>query len=106
MLCLIDSIVPYFYPIYFASEDELIETFNRDIKNGGLFVPTARPPLMDQEVSIEINLPSGEPSAMTFVAKVVHRIPSGDGAGVGIAFNDPQEVISRLGALVDEMRAD
>ena len=92
------------YPLYFATPEELEEVYERDIKNGGLFVPTVRPPAIDQEVTVELHLPRDRSAVTTFVAKVVHRIASGPDTGMGIAFSEPQDVVKRLGAIVDEMR--
>jgi len=92
------------FPLYFATTDELLEVFERDIKNGGLFVPNVRPAAMDQEVTVELNLPRERDAVLTFVAKVVHRIASGPETGMGVAFTDLQDVVSRLGTIVDEMR--
>lgn len=93
------------YPLYFTTVEELLEVFERDIKNGGLFVPTVRPAAMDQEVTVELNFPREANAVLAFVAKVVHRIASGPETGMGIAFSDPQDVVRRLGAIVEEMRA-
>lgn len=92
------------YPLYFTTLDELVEVFERDIKNGGLFVPTVRPAAMDQEVTVELNFPRESNAAMPLVARVVHRIASGPNTGMGIAFADPQDVVSRLATIVEEMR--
>ncbi len=91
-------------PIYFGSPEELLETFDRDISNGGLFVPTEREMELEQEVSIELHLPDSEEPVLTFAAAVVHRVDSGAATGVGVAFRNPTEVVDRLGPLVDSFR--
>jgi len=87
-----------------AELEKLLPVDERYIKNGGLFVPNVRPAAMDQEVTVELNLPRERDAVLTFVAKVVHRIASGPETGMGVAFTDLQDVVSRLGTIVDEMR--
>lgn len=92
------------FPIYFSSPEELIESYERDIKNGGLFVPSTRPASMDEAVTIELHLPRPEDPVLTFHARVVHRVGSGPDTGIGIAFHDQDEVINRLGPVVASLR--
>jgi len=92
------------YPIYFSTPQELVEAYDRDIRNGGLFVPTSRPAQMEQEISIELNLPRTEESVMTLVARVVHVVGSGPEAGMGVAFLSQGELMTRLSTIVDSMR--
>lgn len=90
------------FPVYFQSPDELHEVFERDIKNGGLFVPTARPAPMHAEVRIELHLPAPADRVVTFDAEVVHRVGSGPRPGMGIAFEDQAEVVEALKSLLPE----
>ena len=92
------------YPIYFSDVDELLEVYDRDIRNGGLFVPTSRPAAMDQEVSVELNLPRARQSVVTLIAKVVHRTEEGSSPGMGIAFSDPDLVVRTLEGLIQGVR--
>lgn len=92
------------FPIYFSDVDELLEVYERDIRNGGLFVPTTRPAEMDSEVSIELNLPQARKSVMTVVAKVVHRTDEAPNPGMGVAFSDPDGVVGSLFKLMQEVR--
>ena len=92
------------FPMYFGTPQELLDAYDRDIRNGGLFIPTIRPAAIDQEVSIELNLPSQVQSVLTFVAKVVHRVDAGTGVGMGIAFSNPEEVVNRLRGVIDTLR--
>jgi Tfp pilus assembly protein PilZ len=93
------------YPIYFSDVDELLEVYDRDIRNGGLFVPTSRPAPMDQEVSVELNLPRTRKSVVTVVAKVVQRTEDGPNPGMGIAFSNPDEVVGTLFDLIQDVRS-
>jgi Tfp pilus assembly protein PilZ len=84
--------------------DELLEVYERDMRNGGLFVPTSRPAEMDSEVSVELNLPQARKSVMTVVAKVVHRTDEPPNPGMGVAFSDPDGVVGGLFELMKEVR--
>lgn len=92
------------FPMYFPSAEELIEVYERDVKNGGLFVPTSRPAGMEEDVTIELHLPRPEDPVLTFDAKVVHLVGSGPSTGMGIAFLDQDEVISRLSPVIASLR--
>jgi Tfp pilus assembly protein PilZ len=92
------------FPIYFSDVDELLEVYERDMRNGGLFVPTSRPAEMDSEVSVELNLPQARKSVMTVVAKVVHRTDEPPNPGMGVAFSDPDGVVGGLFELMKEVR--
>ena len=92
------------YPMYFPSSEELVTIFDRDIHNGGLFVPTTRPAEMEEEVTIELHLPRPEDPVLTFMARVVHRVPEGDGVGMGISFHDRDAVVEKLAPLVEAFR--
>jgi Tfp pilus assembly protein PilZ len=95
---------PTIFPIYFPLSEELVEVYERDIVNGGLFVPTSRPAPMEEEITIQLHLPRNEDPVMTFPARVVHRVASGPETGMGIAFLHPDDVLSRLGPVVDSFR--
>ncbi len=84
------------FPVYFKNRDEVRKVFERDIKNGGLFVPTARPAKLHQKVTIELHLPPPEDRVVTVDAEVVHRVGSGPRTGMGIAFDDQAEVLEAL----------
>jgi Tfp pilus assembly protein PilZ len=92
------------FPVYFAGPGELVARYDRDVCNGGLFVPTSRPAALDDRVSIEVHLPRPEDPVLTFLATVVHRVATGEDPGMGIAFENQNEVINRLGAAVDSYR--
>jgi len=92
------------YPVYFSDVDELLEVYDRDIRNGGLFVPTSRPAAMDQQVLVELNLPRARKSVVTVVAKVVHRTEKGSSPGMGVAFSDPDGVVRTLSGLIQGVR--
>jgi len=99
-----DSQERVIFPLYFPSAQELLETFERDIKNGGLFVPTTRPAEMEDDVTIELHLPRPEDPVLTIQARVVHRIDSGDNPGMGIAFLHQESVIQGLQPVIDSLQ--
>jgi Tfp pilus assembly protein PilZ len=92
------------FPIYFSDINELLEVYERDIRNGGLFVPTSRPAEKGSEVSVELNLPQARQSVMTVAAKVVHRTEEAPNPGMGVAFLDSDGVASSLYELMQELR--
>lgn len=86
------------FEVAFASSAELQRVFDRDIRNGGLFVSTPNPPDIDQTVTIQLQLPGGP--RLDFPAQVVQRVAPSDsgGGGIGVAFHDPSAVLAALGA--------
>ncbi len=86
------------FQVVFGSSAELQRVFDRDIRNGGLFVSTAEPPAIDQTVTVQLQLPGGP--CLDFPAQVVQRVaPSAHGeGGVGVAFHDPSAVVAALAA--------
>ncbi|MDX1642819.1 MAG: PilZ domain-containing protein [Thermoanaerobaculia bacterium] len=92
------------FPVYFKNNEEVREVFERDIKNGGLFVPTARPAQLHEEVTIALHLPPPEDRVVTVDAEVVHRVGSGPRTGMGIAFEDQGEVLEALRPLLPPPR--
>lgn len=92
------------FPMYFSDAEEFVRVFDRDISNGGLFVPTSRPAELHSSVMIELNLPGGSRSMVTCLAKVVHRVQDGDGPGMGVAFAAPADVTASLEDVVEELR--
>ena len=92
------------FPMYFPSPEELVARYDQDVCAGGLFVPTTRPADLEAMVAIEIHLPRPEDPVLVFDARVVHRVDSGEGSGMGIAFENQNEVINRLGPIVESLR--
>jgi Tfp pilus assembly protein PilZ len=99
-----DKLEQRVYPVYFSGAKALVDSYERDVRNGGLFVPTSRPAQLDERVAIEVHLPRPSDPVLTFRAKVVHRVAEGEQPGMGIAFEEQSEVINRLGAVVDSYR--
>jgi Tfp pilus assembly protein PilZ len=84
------------YRLRFASGEELLRVYRKDVVHGGLFVPTRKPAALRARIALEIELGVAELAPARLVAQVVHRIePSGEGAGpnlvagMGVHFEDP-----------------
>jgi Tfp pilus assembly protein PilZ len=84
------------YRLRFASPEELLRVYRKDVVHGGLFVPTRKPAALRARIALEIELGVAELAPARLAAQVVHRIePSGEGAGpnlvagMGVHFEDP-----------------
>ena len=100
------------FPVRFANSWEFLRILERDIAHGGLFVPTSRPPGLNQMVSLELSIP-GFPEPIVLPARVVHRFDpaearpgtgGGRTAGMGVEFVDQDETIHRLQEIAARLR--
>lgn len=95
-------------PIHFRSREALARVFDRDMRHGGLFIPTRRPAQLDQVVSLQIHLP-GAGEDVVIPARVVHlQADEGGDApppGMGVQFLDPEAVVERIRRLMEEPAA-
>ena len=85
------------FPVTFSHRDILLETFERDIKIGALFVPTLKPKAVDEYVTVELSVADGDSQPLRITAKVVQCFeptPSPDSLqislipGMGVVLND------------------
>lgn len=98
---------PALYYMNFVSPRELATTFERDLKFGGIFVPTSRIPDKN-DVVIEFLFDWNDISRVRVPAHVVKRFEAAEGsavgehvAGIGVAFDDPEGVIEEFLDIVD-----
>ena len=91
------------YPVTFASPHDFLRSFERDIKFGGLFLPAEEPADQDEAVTLEFRFDWNSDLVVRVEALVVKRFLAAEGStsgesvsGVGVAFADPAEVISRF----------
>jgi hypothetical protein len=101
------------YTVGFASPAEFLEIFQRDILQGGLFVPTRFPGRLHETLDIDLvpPLPYAEPVRIR--ARVVQRFEPRsadvDGAnllsGMGLELLDLPRVIELLRPAVDRLRS-
>jgi len=91
------------FPIKFETPHDLANTYQRDIKYGGLFVASAKPAEKDEKVTLEFRF-SWDPDVLVRVqAQVVKKFDSAEGSvageavsGMGVAFSDPADVMSQF----------
>jgi Tfp pilus assembly protein PilZ len=92
------------YSLTFGSLEELRSVFERDLRNGGAFIPTTKPAELHERLTLDLHLPKPHGRVVSFPARVVHVLESQPGstltAGMGLAFNDPDRVVRELEALL------
>jgi Tfp pilus assembly protein PilZ len=93
------------FSMRFSSLPQFLSVFERDIQNGGLFVPTQEPAAQYEEIEVEIHIPPPVDRLVTARAVVVQVVESvGDDpnllAGMGVAFDDRSNVLARINALI------
>ncbi|HZF07842.1 MAG TPA: PilZ domain-containing protein [Thermoanaerobaculia bacterium] len=89
------------FSVDFPSPRHFLDVFERDIKNGGLFVSTRYPGRLSEMVTIELHPPDSEPIRVR--ARVVQRFePQGASllSGMGVELFDAQSVCDRLRPIV------
>lgn len=90
------------YALSFASADDFLAVYRRDVANGGLFVTAERPARLDQRVAVDLRLPgAGAPTVRVEgrVVQVVEPRPLDSGrtaGGMGLELIDPDGVVQRL----------
>ena len=91
------------YPVTFESPHDFVRSFERDIRFGGLFLPADEPADQDETVTLEFRFGWESELVVRVEALVVKRFMSAEGStsgesvsGMGVAFVDPAEVISRF----------
>jgi hypothetical protein len=92
---------PGAFTVRFPSPRHFLDVFERDIKNGGLFVATRFPGRLGERVTIELYPTDAEPILVH--ARVVQRFePNGASmlAGMGVELLDVQAVCERLRPIV------
>lgn len=88
------------FVVRFPSDASYRQAYERDVRQGGLFVASQHPAPLDRKVLLEIHAP-GRNRPFQLRAKVVQSVPptSSDGgkpnllAGMGVEFLDPQKAL-------------
>lgn len=90
-------------PVAFATPHNFANTYERDIKYGGLFVPTAESVDEDDKVVLEFRFEWDPGLTVQVQASVIKRFAAAEGSttgeavsGVGVAFSDPTHVTTQL----------
>ena len=90
-------------PVKFATPHDLANSYERDIKYGGLFIPTAEPVEEDDKVTVEFRFEWDASTAVRVQASVIKKFAAAEGSatgetvsGVGVAFSDPTSVTTQF----------
>jgi Tfp pilus assembly protein PilZ len=100
------------FSIRFASTDEFLEVYRRDILQGGLFVSTLHPARIQEAVTVELHPPLPGADPILVRARVVQRFEphSGDAgglnllSGMGLELIDLPALVERLQPIVHRLR--
>ncbi|MEP7009262.1 MAG: PilZ domain-containing protein [Acidobacteriota bacterium] len=99
--------------VRFSSIEQFLSVYERDLRQGGLFVSTVQPARIGDLVEIELHLPAPLAGQVRLRARVVHRIDpqSGDGlggpnllAGIGVELLDAKAALAALEPLLTGAR--
>ena len=95
------------FPLRFRDPDQFRRVFDRDVKTGGLFIHTSRPPALDAVILVEVGVEGLAVPPIRLQARVVHRMePPPDSppgnllAGMGVQFLDVTRAVEQLRALL------
>jgi Tfp pilus assembly protein PilZ len=101
------------FSIRFASPDEFLEVYRRDILQGGLFVSTLHPARIQEAVTVELHPPLPQAEPILVRARVVQRFEphTGDAvgglnllSGMGLELIDLPALVDRLQPIVHRLR--
>lgn len=91
------------FAITFDNPHDLANTYERDIKYGGLFVAAPEPAEKDESVTVEFRFSWDSSLVVRVEALVVKRFASAEGSvmgeavsGMGVAFSDPADVMTQF----------
>lgn len=99
------------FPVRFENQDQLLESWDKDLQYGGLFVSTAAPAPLDSEIELVLQLPDCRGHGFHLKARVVHvHRPESSSrqenllAGMGVHVIDP-EALARLAEAIGELKS-
>lgn len=90
------------YSLRFATGNDFLATYRRDLLNGGLFVTTDRPARLHERVAVDLHLPGASAPTIRIEGRVVQVVdprPLASGrtaGGMGLELVDPDAAIARL----------
>lgn len=95
------------YPLRFRDPDQFRRVFDRDVKTGGLFIHTSKPPALDAVILVEVGVEGLAVPPVRLQARVVHRMESPPDsppgnllAGMGVQFLDVNRAVEQLRSLL------
>lgn len=105
------SSAPTIVPLQIKSVDQLAMMYMPFVRNGGLFIPTSKPPKLGDEIAFLLKLP-GHPQPLKVMGRVIWINPPGGTLRPGFAIQfdeqdhgDTQKAITLiLGSTLNEDR--
>ncbi len=101
------------FQVSFDSARDLLTSYERDLKYGGLFVPATHPAAKDEEIVIDFRFGWDESASVRVEAVVVKEFTSAEGsiagesvAGMGVAFSDPKEALRQFDSVLSKLDAN
>jgi PilZ domain len=95
------------FPLRFRDADQFRRVFDRDVKTGGLFISTVKPPGLDAVIQVEVTVEGIAVAPIRLQARVVHRMEPPPGsppgnllAGMGVQFLDVTRAVEQLRSLL------
>ena len=95
------------FPLRFRDPDQFRRVFDRDVKTGGLFIHTSKPPALDAVILVEVVVEGLAVPPIRLQARVVHRMESPPDsppgnllAGMGVQFLDVTRAVEQLRGLL------
>ena len=86
------------FSISYHDLEQMKAVFERDIKTGGIFIPSMEPEPLDRIIQVEVGIEGERPIKVD--ARVVHSVQPTDGSdagnmlvGMGVQFTDPARTI-------------
>ncbi len=101
------------FVLRFPTLERFQETYERDLKQGGLFLSTERPASLGDQIEIDLHLPAPLVGVVRLRARVVHRIEPRPAAaehgsnllaGLGVELLDPRGALDALEPFLRPLR--
>jgi Tfp pilus assembly protein PilZ len=91
------------FPVTYETPHDLVRSYRRDIKYGGLFIASTEPEDQNEHIVVEFRFGWDSGQVVRVEALVVKRFAAAEGsltgesvAGMGVAFSDPADVITQF----------
>lgn len=94
---------PLTLKVEYADADDLVADYSQNISHGGMFVLTRREFAQGEPVRLVLSFPGLiKPMPLTGTVKWIRREPEEE-RGVGIEFDQADEALQRVGAIIDRI---
>ena len=98
------------FPISFATPRDLVNSYERDIKYGGLFIASPEPAEQEEPVVLEFRFAWDDAQVIQVQAQVVKKFAFAEGSvageavsGMGVAFSDPAGVMTQFAEVISAL---